>query len=164
MAWEADNKLHSGRRARCVELVLTDSLCNLQGAENRTERGFQHFTVAGGVVVVANALIHASGPLDQARYALSDLPPASNSGSLNGLLYVATVMLQSVLDSVASLAQRISDLPGQNKIYFHDYQFVHSSLVWMSKHQQKINAVEYDGKRFYDYANFIKHEQPWVGN
>jgi hypothetical protein len=135
----------------------------LQGVEVREERGLLNFTEEGGIVVLVNAFLHVSQPLDHARHVLMGLPPGSNSGPLNGLLYVATVMLQSVLDTVASLAQRISKLPGQGNIYFHSYSFVHSEVVWISVLQREINSKRFEGMDFKDYANRVKHEQPWIG-
>lgn len=89
-------------------------------------RGTDGCTTEGCVVVVANALIFAADPLQKACYMLGQLAHGTNDGQLNGYLYIATVMLQSVLDGVAAACNRFE---GQGDIYFHSYTFVKSDIV-----------------------------------
>jgi hypothetical protein len=68
-------------------------------------------------------------------------------------------MLQSLLDGVASACQQISQLPRQGSIYFHDYEFVASDVIWVAKHQKDIVALAFRRETFItDFANFVEHE------
>jgi hypothetical protein len=127
-------------------------------------RGTDGWTTAGCVVVVANALIFAADPLQKACYMLGKLDPGTNDGQLNGYLYIAMVMLQSVLDGVAAACDRIAPVEGQGDIYFHSYTFVKSDIVWISGHQRAVAEVTWNGKAFRVVANTLKHELAWVGS
>lgn len=108
----------------------------------------------GTVVVLANALSFAAEPLYQAQRLLPTLQPGENSAKLDGYLYVATVLLQSVLDSIASAAQRLAPLPEpQGAICFKSYPFVLSDVVWISPIQARLLRLKFDGKTFFDLAN-----------
>lgn len=126
-------------------------------------RGTDDWTAEGCIVVVANALLFASDPLQKACFVLGQLPPGTNSGELNGYLYIATVMLQSVLDGVAAACNRIAPVKGHGDIYFHSYPFVNSDIVWVSEHQRAVAELAWNGKAFRVVANAIKHELAWVG-
>jgi len=89
--------------------------------------------------------------------------PGTNSGVLNGYLYVATVMLQSVLDGLAAACDKVAPVGGQGNIYFHSYRFVKSDVVWVSENQRAVEQIVWRGEVFKDVANAIKHEQAWVG-
>lgn len=106
-------------------------------------------------MVVANALIFAADPLQKACYMLGQLAHGTNDGQLNGYLYIATVMLQSVLDGVAAACNRFE---GQGDIYFHSYTFVKSDIVWISGHQRAVAEVAWNRKAFRVVANTLKHE------
>jgi len=146
-----------------VELITPSS----QAVELRpinSPRGIDGFCIEGGVLVVANALLYASEPLAQARRVLQGLRPSEQSAALNGLLYVSTAMLQSVLDSVARLCDNMtSGSAAQENVYFHSYEFLHSEIVWIAKLQKEIEALRFMGKPFNAIANYVKHERPWVG-
>jgi hypothetical protein len=134
-----------------------------QAVEMRVQaRGLMGFTIEGGIVVVANALLHAAAPIGESRYHVLSSELGQNSAVLNGMLWTGTVLLQSALDSFASLCQKISQLP-QAAGYFHNYPFINSDIVWVGVHQTKIAEILFDGKTFDEFANFIKHEQPWIG-
>ena len=154
--WVNDKRLHCGFKACLVE-------CNQELSQDMipNSRGFDNFTHAGSIVLLSNALLFATQPLDQVRHALLDRE--NRKAEVNGLLFVATVLLLSVLDGIASLAQRISGLPNQTSVYFHSYTFVLSDLVWIQKHQHNISDMTYATKSFYEFANYVKHEQPWIG-
>ena len=119
--------------------------------------------LGGSIVIVGNALLCAAEQIDMARFELPRLLAGQHGRVLNSQLYVSTLLLQSVLDGVACLCQKVSQLPGQGNIYFDRYPFVHSEVVWVAVHQRKINALVYDGVPFYQFANRLKHERPWVG-
>lgn len=133
------------------------------GGTQASPRGIDGFSCEGGVMVVANALLYASEPLAVARRVLQGLKSGAQSTVLNGHLYVSTVLIQSVLDSVARLCDNMTGGNADENIYFHNYEFLHSDIMWVSKVQKEIAAFRFMGKCFNDQANHLKHERPWVG-
>ncbi|KAG2424867.1 hypothetical protein HXX76_014027 [Chlamydomonas incerta] len=121
------------------------------------------FTSAGCAVVLANALLFASEPLQQACVMLGKMELGTNSSILNGYLYMATLLLQSVLDSVAATCQKVSPVDGCGDVYFCSYSFFKSDVVWLSAHQREIGGLKWKGSSFNQLANALKHEQAWVG-
>jgi hypothetical protein len=123
----------------------------------------------GAVAVVGNAFVYVLQPLEQARQMIGRSGKASPAvptdlGQVNGLLFTATVMALSVLDAFASACQEISELPGQHKVYFERYDFIHSEVAWVQGYQASIAKLVFEGNGFFDYANRLKHERPWVGS
>lgn len=136
---------------------------SLQVAEPRSRAG-DDFSIQGSILVLANALSFVAEPLHQAQISLGKLRAGDNSAALNGYIYVATVLLQSILDGVASLAQKIQKLPGQQDIYFKSYQFIRAEVVWIQPIQKRLRELRYADKTFFQCADALKHEHPWVGS
>jgi hypothetical protein len=140
--------------------------------------GMSDLGIRGAVAVVGNAFVYVLQPLEQARQMIgrsgkdatgapaTPWSPAvpTDLGQVNGLLFTATVMALSVLDAFASACQEISELPGQQKVYFERYDFIHSEVAWVQGYQASIAKLAFDGNGFFDYANRLKHERPWVGS
>lgn len=136
----------------------------LQTAVEGRDRATDGFSKSGVVVVLANALSFVGEPLYQAQRLLPTLKEGESSALLNGYLYVASVLLQSVLDGVASAAQKIAPLPEpQGDIYFKDYTFILSEVVWIQPIQSRILDLQFAGKTFFGFADALKHEHAWVG-
>ena len=134
-----------------------------QGMAEVRPRKTDDFTIAGCAVVLANALLFASEPLQQACVMLGNMELGTNSSILNGYLYMATLLLQSVLDSVAATCQKVQPIDGCGDVYFCSYSFFKSDVVWLSAHQRVIGALKWKGSSFNQLANALKHEQAWVG-
>ncbi|KAL4441046.1 hypothetical protein ABPG77_010477 [Micractinium sp. CCAP 211/92] len=83
----------------------------VEGDEHKSEG----FPDSVSVVVLANALTFAAEPLYQAQCLLSKVKTGTDSAELNSYLYVATVLLQSVLDSIPSSAQTLAPLLQQQR-------------------------------------------------
>jgi len=149
---------HKARMDRLENLLSRSN----KAAELRSKRT-DDFTDAGCVMVVANALLFASEPLQQACMMLNKVEPGTNSSVLNGYLYMATVLLQSVLDGVASTCQKICPVDGCNDVYFCSYNFFKSDVVWVSGAQRAIAGLTWRDKSFNKLANELKHEHAWVG-
>jgi hypothetical protein len=137
----------------------------LQTAVEGRDRASDGFTKHGAVVVLANALNFAAEPLRQAQILLPTLQLSESSAKLNGYLFVATVLLLSVLDGIASAAQKLSPLPEpQGDVYFKSYTFELSNVVWIQPIQARLLQLQFDGKTFFKFANALKHEHAWVGH
>lgn len=141
----------------------------LQGAEPR-ERGMSGFTVSGGIYVLVNALLLVSGTINQACGRMASVENGDGNFVLNSELYLCILTLQSLLDGFASLCYRIHkpsgiECPDQKApvIYFDDFNFNASDLVWVQKLQTEIKRIIYKSVSFNDFANFVKHEQPYIG-
>ena len=144
-------------------IELTESTASAQAVELDT-RGTSGLTYKGSVLVVANALLSASSSLDHACRSLKDANEGDNSAVLNGCMYTAAVLLQSVLDGFASACNKIAGNPTPGDIYFHKYAFIHSETRWVTPVQQRIAMLRFRGTPFDDFANKLKHEEPWVGS
>jgi hypothetical protein len=143
---------------------MNHCLSPVQTSVEGRQRANEGFSERGNVVVLANALSFAAEPLHQAQLLLPELTPGENSAKLNGYLYVASVLLQSVLDGVASTAHKLSPLPDpQGDIYFKSYQFVASDVVWIGPIQRRLLQIQYRGKSFFEFTDGLKHEHAWVG-
>eukprot|EP00798_Chlamydomonas_sp_ICE-L_P009310 gene9310-16443_t len=126
-------------------------------------RGPVDFTCDGAVMVVANALLCSSASLQQAYHILPTLNSGDNTAVLNASLYSAAVLMQSTMDAVDSVCNKLADNPIQGNIYFHSYAFKHTETRWVAQVQKELPHPLYRGMSFYDFANKLKHEQPWVG-
>ena len=145
-------------------LITLPQAVELRSANKQVSpRGIDGFSCEGGVLVVANALLYASEPLDIARRVLQRQKNGDSSSVLNGHLYVSAVMLQSVLDGIARLCDNATCGNSEGNVYFHNYEFLHSDVVWVAGAQREIAALRFMGKSFNDVANCLKHEKPWVG-
>ena len=74
-------------------------------------------------------------------------------------------MTLSALDWIASLVER-STATGDTaaNVQFHSYPFLQSEFVWIREHQANIEKKYiFNGRTFIQFANFVKHEQPWIG-
>jgi hypothetical protein len=158
----ADPHMLSGWRLRCVEMSAPPAS---QVLEDSRTRGMSGFTMEGGVVILANALVHAAQSLDEARHFLHSKEAESgvNNTILNGHLFSATVALYALLDSFAGLANQVTRPRQTGNVYFLDYKFMHSDFRLAIKNQKMILNLKYDKLSFRDYANKVKHECPWVG-
>jgi hypothetical protein len=134
-----------------------------QMAEVPPARKTDDFTKPGCVMVVGNALSFVSKSLHEACLVLARQTPGSNSAVLNGFLYVSTVMLQSVLDGIASTVQKVQPIQDYGDVYFRSYPFAHAEIHWVSQHQHAIAALTWKGRTFNQLANALKHEQAWIG-
>lgn len=112
---------------------------------------------------VANALLTVSGTLSQARYMLQTLSAGDDSGALNGSLCRLAVLLQAVLDGVASASNKLVGGRVKRGACFQTYRFVDSEIRWVEQVQRKVMELRYMGDTFDDVANRAKHEELWVG-
>ena len=137
----------------------------MQTAVEGRARESDDFTKHGAIVVVANALSFAAEPLYQAQCLLPTLLPGQHSALLNGHLYITTLILQSVLDGIASTAQKLVPLPDpQGNIYFKDYSFVLSDVAFIGPIQSQILGLRFSNRTFFQFADALKHEHAWVGS
>jgi hypothetical protein len=153
-------------------LIVEDrAIARLQYAREKISPQ-DNFTAQGGVAVISNALIRTGITVRECQREM--LKPASegeaDAGScsawaVNGFLVSAATSLQNDLDRIASFCQfqEPSDDVDTNSVYFRSYTFSTSNFCRISILQSKIAELRFDGKNFYDTANALKHEFPWVG-
>lgn len=111
--------------------------------------------------------LHSSVRTDLQLLQISILKETSNTSEHNMLIFRVVTGLLSILDMVSrlcdDLAPSVLTNQSDDRIYFHKYNF-HES-VWLRIHdlQSRLNLLRFDGKSFYQIANKLKHEIPWVG-
>ena len=137
------------------------------------------FSEAGRVYILVNTTIYAGSLL---RRAFCMFPEAAKHtaenrknediAELNSMLCVATVSLLSVLDAFANLCYDLHETPapcGRESIQFRSHSFTNTKNEWVRSYQTKLEkdilfSIN-EGKplNFFDLANFLKHELPWIG-
>ena len=142
-------------------------------SKTREMRGMSSFTHAGGLIVIANVLSATADVIVKIQTLLNGesqrAHAQSRSCQANALAFSATLQLQGILDSFAGLCAKmtVDGIPHGNTrfgqaIYFDSCDFVHDDVVWVNEFRSNLRDVRFDGKTFKDFANFIKHEQPWI--
>lgn len=132
-------------------------------------RGMDGFTDAGGITVLSNSFVRVSDMILKSTLTLNGFTQrqhaARKSFEINGDVHAVTVLLQSILDSTARLCLKVGDEESENtvNVYFHNASFRQSDIAWVAKHQTEISNLRFRNKSFNDIANYIKHEQPWLG-
>ena len=107
-------------------------------------------------MVLAYGVIDTGEMLGRAKLLVLEDNPAHHE--LSGLLLVCTVKLESILDCVANLCQRLAPpqrlapLESPHDIRFHDYPFVRSEVHWIDLLQRGICALQFRGGTFFDLA------------
>ena len=163
--WVADPSIVGGWRSCGVNWIDNDR-CGEQSQQGHLAAPDSSPDSGRGFVVVANVLLQAAHPLDEARRLLQTLKECEYSSTLAGLMYTATVLLQQVLDSVARLCEKCAPVfaSGCIDVHFHSYPFVQSDFRWVSVHQRRVNALTFEGLSFDAFAHRVcTDELPGLG-
>lgn len=142
----------------------------MQLKELKKDDGDDDFTLKCSIVVVANALLYAADPIGRAQDLLGrrdSLKPGQQSTALNGHLFVATGLLLSVLDGIATACHTLARLPSHtdSDMHFKNYPFdLCPKHSWVDSHRQEILELQFEGKNFFDQADKILHKHAWVGS
>ena len=129
------------------------------------------WTEKGGIAVVANQLGAVAKTLIAARNELTHSAGPDDGYAhpsvfvVNGLLVSATTGLQAVMDSVASLCNHLArDEDFSGDIYFDDFPFRVTSWDYITAiRREHIWALCFQNLSFNEFANKVKHTQPWIG-
>ena len=133
------------------------------GPLETTRRGFTKY---GRGAVLKNVMQYIIDDTEQLKLEVTKGERDADAFLYNAMVFRVMTGVQNILDAVArfcedtypSAAPRVDD-----RIYFDRYSFEREEIRTIHYLQKKIAVLAYGGKTFYDMANYVKHEMPWVG-
>lgn len=134
------------------------------------------FTTQGRIHVISNLLIQTGTLLRKAfdlfPREVDDIDNA-NPAELNSMLCIGVVSLLSALDSFANLCYDLHESPTNggrpSMLQFNTYEFTNSNDDWVRAYKIRLRSITFnveddaEVKNFFDFANLVKHEFPWIG-
>ena len=121
------------------------------------------FTKQGRGAVIKNIMQYVIDDTEQLKL---EVTKGGEAFIYNALVFRVMTGIQNVLDAVARYCddQYPSAAPkADDRVYFDRYSFEREEVRTIHYLQQKIAVLSFRGKTFYDMANYLKHEMPWVG-
>jgi len=133
------------------------------------------FTTEGRLHVISILLIQTGTLLRKAfdlfPREVGDIDNA-NPAEVNSMMCMGVVSLLSALDSFANLCYDLHETPSDGRsamLQFNSYGFTSSQDDWVRGYNVKLECLtfnfetETEIKNFFNFANLVKHEFPWIG-
>lgn len=123
--------------------------------ETRPVNTIRRLTLSDHISVLLNCLGRVHGILKEALTEMrNDI--CVDLRFVNGRIYSAVILSQSLLDGVVALASS-----SRTRLNFDDFVFDNTSVAWIDSVQKKINELRFDGQSFTELAQSMRHT-PWI--
>lgn len=84
--------------------------------------------------------------------------------SINACIASAAVQLTNVLDMVACFCNSIEPTKDSSNVYFRTFSFILSATQFIEIYKRQIQTeLLWEGKNFFEIANQLKHQLPYLG-
>lgn len=123
------------------------------------------WTESGRLAVLHNVMLPLGNALRQLLVDLKDVNP--DNFLINGRIWTVATGLQNVLDAIAVYCDSCApyDDIKTSLIYFATYPFPQPAIQeFMPKLQKQMASRTYGDTSFFEIANGLKHNYPYVGN